>query len=250
MKKKIALILAIVLSITMFTACNRPTPEAPEPNHIYEAPPFSLETTEPDHEDADLDYWDFIRPLGSLLNGETWATPTQIPVERLLLWFLTYEREINAADITRFTVPDEPGFHIPAAEFEERVYQYFEIPFAALRDSDTFNYEDSLYVIDGSVPNIHFNYILSRVEEAGNNVSLTLSSVANPAVPSYTLVILRGEGRLFRFVSLFGPDGVPAEPVIEDDAGVMETEEAPGYPVEPLEEYAEGEYGDESSEEA
>ena len=218
MKKALSVVLILALVVTLFAACGR----AEEAVEEYETPTFILEPVEPDHPRADIDYWDFIRPLGYLLGGAMWASADQIEIDRLVMWYVLYARDVRDIDITEFAIENEGLFHIPGERLEETVYRYFGIPVGVLRASELYNEEAGVFILAEEIPDLVQSLLLRRVQEAGSEFSILFSVSANQETTYFVTDVILNEDGTFRFVSLLNPDtadryrGSATNPVADD----------------------------------
>ena len=216
MRKIFTFVLALALVVALFAAC---TPTS-EPNDGVE--PIMLIPVEDDFAGSDVDYWDFVRPLGYLLDGATWHDSTGIGAERLLMWYVTYAMEFKGIELSDFEVEGLDGLRIPAEPFETAVYRYFgtsalviisesiynsENPLSEF--SDFFDVETTTYILHAEPPIIAQTIMLHRVEEmiGEPELEITFSVTIGAETAGYILHLIRVNDDTFHFLSLTGLDG-------------------------------------------
>ena len=91
---------------------------------------------------------EYLPLYGILINEGEWSSAEEIGVEMFYAWYTDYTAEaMQYEDRKARYSKDEPGWHYPAAEFEEFVQRYFDVPTEALRASDVYVKDEGCYTV-------------------------------------------------------------------------------------------------------
>ena len=177
---------------------------------------FSLESNEqPDDSNAGTDYMDYIRPLGYLLNGQSWAEPADISPDDILLWYAVYERDQNGVDLADFSTEDGI-YRFSQQAVEDTVAKYFGSLGASLRgevEEGRFDSETGEYIVRSELPDFTQSIHLTKAEDHGVLKKLYFTVTINRLKQEYILTLTDQDGA-FLYKSLTGPEGETDTPAL------------------------------------
>ena len=120
-KRFILLGISLLVLVSIFAACKETEVKIEEdtlPLGVVVADEdlikhLMINPAETDAPVGEIDYMKYIRPLGYLLNGNTWEAPEQIAQQDLLMWYALHEHERGGDSLAGFADDDGVGFRFP-----------------------------------------------------------------------------------------------------------------------------------------
>lgn len=214
MKKLLTVVIAFLVAVGLLTSCGG-APQEPTDIGVQTLgldsgnPPstITLVPEEPDAAGADIDYMDYIYPLGNFLNGLVWSDPGVLQASNYVEWYISYLREVQSASLTGYKLENGDGYRVPQEELEKAVAKYFGLSSGMLRaDEKTYSAEDEAYILHSDIPATTRSISLKKVEESGNSCILTFTVTTNGIQQERVLEVITNTNGI-QYLSLISPHG-------------------------------------------
>jgi hypothetical protein len=169
---------------------------------------LSSEPTEYSTPQAGTDDLDYIRALGYLLNGQSWADPAHIAPVDLLMWYAQYERDQQSKTAVALRAVDG-AYHFPRTEVEEAFAKFFGLESTNLRGpqwDELFDSDTGEYVLRSELPEVTRSLLLNKVENQDTQKRLYFTVSIGQKKQEYLLILNDAEDSV-RYQSLTGPNG-------------------------------------------
>ena len=201
MKKILSVIAAVLICVLIFYGCEKSdtngaqsgaqTSTGGEPSVSESA--AESEHSEPSQEESaeqqqkevlfkELNE-EYLPLYGILINDEEWSSAGEIDVEMFYAWYTDYTaKTMQYEDRKERYSGNEPGWHYPAAEFEEFVQRYFDVSTETLRESDAYVKSEDCYTVPAGGWRKDWSFSVASPDDisvSGSTATAKLTCISN-----------------------------------------------------------------------